>query len=180
MKNKLAWLFPWLLCGAIVALAVIENYREAKGASGNDATGTQAPVYDLDIQTFATPNQRTALSGADTLTTAGILALPEFLTKKRQTLFVSGRFSNAAATCTIQIAYIYKSGDPNTGSSTSTTLNKIKGWSATYVLTASSSQKEGSYYEAPDALFDTEGANAIRVVVVTGPSAGTVTLVCGS
>lgn len=167
-------LFIWAIC-AVVLVA-----DRSRAASDNFPSGTMAGIYDVDAQTFASPNQRTALASADTLTTAAILATPEFRVRQRQTIFVSGRFTAASQTCTVQIAYVYKSGNVGTASATDTAINKIKGWSSVITLTGSASQKEGTYYEAPDAFFDTEGATTLRVLLISAPASGTVTLVTGS
>lgn len=170
MKREFAF-----ACAMVLAIA-----GPMWAASGDPTSGLTSSVYDVDHQTFAAPNQRTALAVADALDTTTVLATPEFLMRGRQTIFVSARFSNSAQTCKVQLAYIFKSGNPVTGSATSQVINKIKGWSQVFTLTGSSTQKEGAYFEAPDALFDSEGSVSIRVLLIAAPAAGTVTLVTGS
>jgi hypothetical protein len=132
--------------------------------------------YKPDIQSAAF---RSGLSGADTLTTAGILATTEFKAIGRPTLVISARFSSSGANCKIRLAYIYKSGDPS-GSATATASNKIKGFSQEITLTAGTTQYEATYYPAPDQLFDSEGSVTVRVLVTGATSAGTVDLWVGS
>lgn len=131
--------------------------------------------YAYDSQTAA---YRTGLSGADTLTTAGILAVTEFKLYGKQTITVSARFSNTGANCKIRVAHINKT-DPE-GSATDTTINTIKGYSTEFTITAGSTTYEGSYFPAPDQFFDGEGSTSIRVLITGATSAGTVDLWVGS
>ncbi len=141
-------------------------------------TGAVDSSYDPDRQTAA---YRTGLgvSGVDTLTKTAILALPRFRVGNRTTITVGARFSDSSQTCQVQLVYIYKTGDPNTGD-TDATRNTIKGWSRVITLTGSSTLKEGTYYEAPDEFFDSGRAVTIRVLLRAAPAAGTVDFWVGS
>lgn len=181
-RSQFFFALLFLLVGSMVALGASGQL----GYPGNPTT--QVGVgYSVDAQTLATPNVRSAIAVVDTLTTANVLSLPEFKVLGRQTLILSGRFTNAAATVGVQIAYVYKAGDAN-GSATYTggvdathsASNTIKEWSSVQTLTASSSLHENSYYESAPIYLDSNGAVTVRVCCTTAPSAGTVTLVLGS
>lgn len=126
---------------------------------------------------------RSAIAVADTRTTAGILATQEFILKGRQCLLISPRFSASGATATIRVYYVNKfdanNNPTDVGSPTNTTYNKIKGYSDFYSITAPTSTDEGTY-NAGDIAVDGAGAMAIRVLVTTAPSSGTLTLWVGS
>lgn len=132
-----------------------------------------------DIQTAAF---RTGLSGADTLTTSGILTTTEFVLKGRQILIVAPRFSASGANCKIRVAYVYKSNLAIGANSTDTGTNFIKGLSDERTITAGTVQYEGAYYPpvAGNEYFDGEGAIAVRVLVTQAPSSGTVAFWVGS
>jgi hypothetical protein len=149
-------------------VAVAENFGTTK-KSGYPDRGLVGIGYEPDCQAAVF---RAGLSGADTLTTAGIKATTTFVVKGRQKLVVSGRASNSGATISIRIAYLFR--DELTGTET------IKGYSAKTTLTADTVSHEGSYFPAPDQVFDTEGAITARVLVETAASAGTFDLWVGS
>jgi hypothetical protein len=159
----LALVLPFLAGGAAVA----ENFGTTK-KSGYPDRGTVNVGYESDGQTLAF---RTGLAGADTLTTSGIKATTTFVAKGRQTIIVNGRFSSPSATAVVRLAYVFR--DELTGAET------VKGYSAKQTLTADSTQYEGAYYPAPDALFDSEAGVTLRVLVLS-LSAGTVDLWVGS
>lgn len=168
---------------ALVALALGAGALwAASGQTAYPGTGAYTGQgYGTDQQTLAAPNIR-SISGTDLLTTAVVLALPEFKVFGRQTLILTGRFSNSAATVGVQIAYVYKSGD-QAGSSTATAgavINTIKEWSMPVTLTAGTTLKEGTYYDSPPVYLDSNAAVTCRVVCTTAPSAGTVVVVLGS
>lgn len=132
---------------------------------------------EKDIQTAAF---RSALAGADTLTTTAILATTEFRLVGRPIVRVSIRFSNSGANCKIRLAYIYKTA--LAGTFTDAAINLITGYSDERTVTAGTIQYEASYYPtvAGDEYFDGAGAVAVRVIVTQAPSAGTVTMWVGS
>lgn len=164
------------LCSAILILLAVVVAR-LYGASGQHGEPNQfsAGGYEPDRQTAAF---RSSLAVVDTLTTAGVLATTEFKVYGKTNIPIGARFSASGQTCQVEIAYIHKS--DVTATATDTSANTIKGWSSVITLTGTSSQKEGSYYEAPDYVFDGDGAVTARVLLISAPASGTVTLWAGS
>ena len=146
---------------------------------------------------------RATIAVADTLTTTNVLSLPALQVQGRTTALLGTRFTDASATVSFELAYVWR--NPVATSDTSVTTrafswktatwavpwqnqswtvadNVIKGWSATTTLTAGTQQHEGSYYKATvgDYYLDLQRADTVRLVVTTGPSAGTVTFWIGS
>lgn len=122
-------------------------------------------LYDRQIAAF-----RGAAAGPDAGNWAAILATPTFYLNGRQTLSVSGRFSNAAATCGVRIAWVWVSG----------ANSYLLGLSEERTLTASGITDVGGLFVAPSQFFDGAGAIQARVIVSTACSAGTVALWVGS
>jgi hypothetical protein len=167
-----------LLLLGLSGLAQGENFAGTnKSGQPSPTTSTVANGDFPDAQTAAF---RSAIAVADTRTTAGILATTEFVLNGRQGILLNARFSASGATASVRVVYVHKTTVP--GSSTDTTINKIKGYSDVRTLTAGTSQYEGAYYtpDAGDEFFDGMGAIAIRVIVTTAPSSGTVTFWVGS
>lgn len=154
--------------------------RAVHAANGNvsQLDGSQDSAYATDNNYAAF---RSSLAVVDTLTTAGILATPEFTIGKRTTLMVGARLSSASATVSFQIVYVTKI--PQATSPTDTTLytlssgqqvhgNTIKGYSPVITLTGDATEFEGSYYPSPDYLLDSERAVTARLIVRVAPSGG--------
>ena len=172
-----------LLLLALVAVGFAEIAR-GENFAGTDKSGRPSPTTNVvgtgdypDLQTGAF---RTAIAVADTRTTAGILATTEFVLDGRQGVLVGARFSASAATVSVRVVYVNKTSVK--GSATDTAINKIKNYGEIRTLTAGTTQYEGSYYvpNAGDEFFDGTGAIAVRLIVTTAPSSGTVTFWVGS
>lgn len=171
---------PILLLLAALALggaAIAENFVTSAKSGIPGQPNVLGSGDFTDAQTAA---YRTAIAVVDTQTTAGVLAVDEFVLRGRQILIVSPRFSVSGANCKIRVVYVHKTDTSYGASATSTTINKIKGYSDERTVTAGTGQFEGAYYAAPDEYYDGEGAIAVRVLVTQAPSSGTVTFWVGS
>lgn len=126
---------------------------------------------DTNYTTF-----RSAISVVDTKTLANMLALPAFQVSGRTTFMLKVKFTDAAATVSLQLAYVwrhpYAASDTDTSSrdfngktlsfqpqgagkftpvwtqaaAVSVASNQVTGYSPIYTLTAGSTQYEGAYY----------------------------------
>lgn len=151
---------------------------KAEGASGNPggppANGIQyGQGYLYDRQTAAF---RSALAGADTLTSVGILATTEFILNGRQTLTVSGRFSNASATAGVRVVWVWN--PKAVGGASANTITGISN-EITLTATAATTDSTGAFF-APTVAFDGGGAAYARIICTTAPSAGTFNIWGGS
>lgn len=147
----------------------------AANKEGSVATGGVSTCYLVDRQKSGF---RTGLNGADTLTTAAILATTKFTLLAnpdngvvRQTVTVHGRFSNSGQTCQVQLARIYT--DP-------AAVVTIKDYSNVYTLAGGTAQYEGSYFPSPLIELDSGGATELRILLIAAPAGGTVDLWVGS
>lgn len=163
-----------LFVALVLSLACALGVQAGTGQHG-EPNQTVASGYEADFQSATA--FRVGLSSADTLTQTGILATTEFLSLGKPNIAVGGWFSASGQTCQVQLAYCYKT--PYNGSSTSTTINVIKGFSAVMTLSGGTALKN-AVYPAPDALFDGGGAVSVRVLLITAPASGTVDLRVGS
>lgn len=109
-----------------------------------------------------------AISGADSADVSGrttvvsIAGVASFNVMRQQTLEVSGRFSNASATCVITVCRYYWDGSTLTLQSTS---------NGTLTADASLTDTDGDYV-APALYFDTGASNLVKIRVAAA-SAGT-------
>lgn len=182
-RERFLWAVLAMVVGVFFAdlrrplVARAEDFSASKksGIPGQPGIVGTGDVPDIQTAVF-----RNTLSSADTLTTAGILATTEFVLEGRQNVKVSARFSNSAATCKVRLVYVYKT--DRAATSTDQTKNKIFGYSDERTLTAGTVQYEASYYPtvAGDEYFDGSGAVAIRILITSATSAGTVALWVGS
>lgn len=193
-----------LLVAFVVVLGVLTRQSAPVAHAG---TGDVNPVSqavddayspDTNFQAF-----RSALAGADTFTTAAVLATPAFQVGGRTTFYLGTRFTNSAATVSVRLAYVWRNPSatsdtsvtatsiswrnatwpfPNTNTTYTPAANVIKSWGAVQTITAGTVLHEGAYFvpTTGDLFFDTERAITIRVLVTTAPSAGTVSFFCGS
>lgn len=157
------------VAGAWFGSWVIKPAGAASGDPGGPPAGGtvygEGYLYDRQIAVF-----RGAMAGPDAGNWAAILATPAFYLNGRTNLAVSGRFSNAAATCGVRIAWVWVSG----------ANSYLLGLSDEQTLTASGITDVGGLFVAPDRFFDGAGAIQARVLVTTACSAGTVALWVGS
>lgn len=151
---------------AVVLALVLACIRLGFAASGDVGlpNGQQVTAVGYNIDTTSAAC-RPGLAVVDTLTTAGILAVQDYVVNGRQTISIEGRASSSGATIGVQVVKIYKS--KTTGTST------IVGYSPIFTLSAGTVLYEGTYYVAPGIPVDTSGATNIRVIVLVAPSAGT-------
>ena len=172
-QNALSAAFSFFI-GAMIGL----GSAAAHGASGEgvDQSPTiSAYTFDNDFAVF-----RSGVTGADALTTTNVCTtLTKFYPWANTTgnklirtnIPLSVRFNTSGATATVQIAYLSYDG----------TNYYIKDWGPLDTFTASTVEKEGSYYEAlgGSKVYDSQGAYAM-VVTVQSVSTGTVAYWMGS
>lgn len=176
---------------------------QAGNGDANSPNQVQDSGYAPDRGNFKAFRTRTAAQGADTLTTAGILATAAFQVQGRTSLIVHARSSDSAATASFRLAYVWR--NPAATSDTSVTTrtfswktatwavpwqnesntvadNVIKGYSPVYSVTAGTAQFEAAYYPVTsgDLYFDSERSDTVRILVTTAVSAGTYTFFVGS
>ncbi len=147
----------------VIAVALLVGFGamvKAHGESGatDSINSTVAAVYHPDKQEAAF---RTGIAVVDTLTSAGILATPDFVVGNRETACISARFSQSGDSCKIVVFRVWKNKDGT---------NFIKGRSVEYTLSGGTTQM-ASVYMAPDQNVDTAGATDLRICVTSAPAA---------
>lgn len=159
---------------AILAITILLGclaLRAGAETAGPNPYGILPSTYLADK---TTTNFRT-VSVVDSFTTALILATTRFNLAEqvatapylahgiRKNIGVSPRFQQPNATCTVQIAYCYWDG----------TTETINSFSDNIAFVGSNTLIEGTYYTCPEWVFDSHGADAVRVLVTqTNPDVG--------
>lgn len=140
----------------------------ATGEKGEPLT-IQGAGYVRDTQTAVL---RSGLSSADSIDTdAHVVAIAGLVeVRGRPNISVSGRFSNASATCKVTVFLLSVNADGT---------YYIKDRSAETTLTAPSATF-GTKYMAPTAIFDSMGASHAIIALSGATSAGTVDLGAGT
>lgn len=166
---KRRWASFYFGAALVAAFAVLLGVAWAADDEPANTGQGVSTGYKFDRQLAAF---RSSISAVDSTGSVSAAAnTTEFGALGRINIPVSARFSTASATVTVRLYGYWKN---------LAGTNTFLGCSDPITLTASSVQDAGSLYAAPTYVFDSFGANYVRLVVVTAPSSGTVNFWVGS
>jgi hypothetical protein len=175
--------FGFILLALLIFSGVWFNQHPVS-AENNAPTGTPnngsviASGYNKDAQTPSTYPYRTAASVADSqsLTLANLGTIPAFYVNGRPNLSISARFSAPSGTCVVRWVAL------NNTTPGSTSGITILGCSPliTITLEADPATDTAGLYIGPNVIQDSFGGSEGRLLLVTPPLTGTVTLGLGS
>lgn len=151
-----------------LVLALTLGLGRGQAANNEDNQGAVPSGYKFDRQTAVFRSVAAVDSTGATSVSTGVT---DFAVLGRQNVPVSARFSAASQTCKVRVYHYWK---------TTAGTYYFLGCSEEITLTGSSVQDATPEYVAPTYVFDSAGANVVKVVVTTMPTAGTLKLWVGS